>query len=284
MTRTTYRWIINPLFLLFTATCGENNISGSSCLSGVDSDSDGLTDDVECSAGTDPNNADSDGDGVTDNVEWLAPGGDGNEDGRFDALQNDVVSLSYPESNLRGSSRQQTLSNIELRVGEQASGFSQVQVLPKLTATEIDPNGAIAPLQFVRSGRSALVQIKYAGEYFSDDARFYWLGRPGATGAWPWCIPTLATPNSIGCMRPACAACASTSSRPLRLQAIRRVSWSGLHHACVNGVGMCSGTCRPRSCRPSWPGRPPPACPSAPSSTRAAPWPTPALPRARAST
>lgn len=129
---------------------------------------------------------DSDGDGVTDNVEWLAPGGDGNEDGRFDALQNDVVSLSYPESNLRGSSRQQTLSNIELRVGEQASGFRQVQVLPKLTATEVDPNGAIAPLQFVRSGRSALVQIKYAGEYFSDDARFYWLGRPGATGVSAW--------------------------------------------------------------------------------------------------
>ena len=72
MNRSKYRWLINPLFLLVTATCGDNSISGSTCLSGVDSDSDGLTDDVECSLGTDPNNGDSDGDGVLDGQEVAA--------------------------------------------------------------------------------------------------------------------------------------------------------------------------------------------------------------------
>lgn len=71
MNRSKLRWLINPLFLLFTATCGDSGTSGidPNCLSGVDSDNDGATDDVECNLGTDPKNADSDGDGVPDGTE-----------------------------------------------------------------------------------------------------------------------------------------------------------------------------------------------------------------------
>ncbi|MFO0573907.1 MAG: hypothetical protein U1A78_07920 [Polyangia bacterium] len=71
MRKSTLRWLINPLLLLLTATCGDNTIGGQngSCLSGVDSDGDGLTDDLECQAGSDPTKADTDGDGISDGQE-----------------------------------------------------------------------------------------------------------------------------------------------------------------------------------------------------------------------
>lgn len=69
------RWIVNPLFVLATATCSGNDIGGSdtNCLSGVDSDQDGIQNDAECAAGTDPFNPDTDGDGVRDEVELNYP-------------------------------------------------------------------------------------------------------------------------------------------------------------------------------------------------------------------
>ncbi len=97
MNRTKYRWLINPLFLLVTATCGDNSISGSTCLSGLDSDSDGLTDDVECSLGTDPNNGDSDGDGVLDGQEVAAGANPNSSDSDNDGVP-DSVEFAYPKA------------------------------------------------------------------------------------------------------------------------------------------------------------------------------------------
>jgi hypothetical protein len=97
MNRSKYRWLINPLFLLVTATCGDNSISGSTCLSGVDSDSDGLTDDVECSLGTDPNNGDSDGDGVLDGQEVAAGANPNSSDSDGDGVP-DSVEFAYPKA------------------------------------------------------------------------------------------------------------------------------------------------------------------------------------------
>lgn len=69
------RWIVNPLFFLATATCGNNGIGGTdtSCQVGVDSDKDNVNDDAECAAGTDPYNPDSDGDGLNDGMELAYP-------------------------------------------------------------------------------------------------------------------------------------------------------------------------------------------------------------------
>lgn len=97
MNRSKYRWLINPLFLLVTATCGDNSISGSTCLSGLDSDSDGLTDDVECSLGTDPNNGDSDGDGVLDGQEVAAGANPNSSDSDNDGVP-DSVEFAYPKA------------------------------------------------------------------------------------------------------------------------------------------------------------------------------------------
>jgi len=66
MNRNRFRWLINPLFLLVTATCGNTSLQGGNCASDVDSDSDGLNDDIECQIGTDPKNPDFNGDGLSD--------------------------------------------------------------------------------------------------------------------------------------------------------------------------------------------------------------------------
>ena len=65
-----------PFLMLMTATCTNDSISGSDCgsqVSGVDSDGDGLSDDVECKLGTDANKADTDGDGLSDGIEFNYP-------------------------------------------------------------------------------------------------------------------------------------------------------------------------------------------------------------------
>lgn len=132
MNRNKYRWIINPLFLLFTATCGENNISGSSCLSGVDSDSDGLTDDVECSAGTDPNNADSDGDGVSDGQEVAAGANPNSTDSDNDGVA-DSVEFGYPKACIASDNFAQRrpapacTTNEECQPGEMCKGLDPTQ-------------------------------------------------------------------------------------------------------------------------------------------------------------
>lgn len=74
MARHWLRWMISPLFVLATTTC-TNSIGNSqeNCLAGVDSDNDGVTNDVECAIGTDPENPDTDGDGVLDSVEINYP-------------------------------------------------------------------------------------------------------------------------------------------------------------------------------------------------------------------
>lgn len=95
---TLLRWIVGPLFALATVTCSGNGLDGSNlCTSGVDTDSDGLTDDVECLRGSDPTNPDSDGDGAKDGDE-VAAGSDPNaQDSDGDGL-SDGVELGYPRA------------------------------------------------------------------------------------------------------------------------------------------------------------------------------------------
>jgi hypothetical protein len=132
MNRTKYRWIINPLFLLFTATCGDNTINGSSCLSGVDSDSDGLTDDVECSLGTDPNNADSDGDGVSDGQEVSAGANPNSIDSDGDGV-SDSVEFAYPKACISSDNFAQRrpapacTSSADCQPGEMCKGLDPTQ-------------------------------------------------------------------------------------------------------------------------------------------------------------
>ena len=76
LNKTAMRWLLNPLLVLCTATCDSATISQETppaCPAGVDSDGDGVNDDAECAAGTDPNKADSDGDGISDGVELSYP-------------------------------------------------------------------------------------------------------------------------------------------------------------------------------------------------------------------
>ncbi len=101
MNRSKFRWLINPLFLLFTATCGDNGTSGvdpnaQNCLSGVDTDMDGANDDVECNLGTDPKNPDSDGDGVTDGQEIAIGSNPQSIDSDGDGVP-DATEVNYPK-------------------------------------------------------------------------------------------------------------------------------------------------------------------------------------------
>lgn len=72
------RWgalLASTALLSFTATCNSSDV-GANCSSlpaGLDSDHDGLTDDVECALGSDRFNADSDGDGLQDGIEYNYP-------------------------------------------------------------------------------------------------------------------------------------------------------------------------------------------------------------------
>lgn len=98
MRKSTMRWLINPLLLLLTATCGDNTIGGqnTSCLSGVDSDGDGLTDDLECQAGSDPTKTDTDGDGISDGEEEKLGTDPTKVDSDGDGM-SDSTELAYPK-------------------------------------------------------------------------------------------------------------------------------------------------------------------------------------------
>lgn len=98
MRKSTMRWLINPLLLLLTATCGDNTVGGqnTSCLSGVDSDGDGLTDDLECQAGSDPTKADTDGDGINDGEEEKLGTDPTKVDSDGDGM-SDSTELAYPK-------------------------------------------------------------------------------------------------------------------------------------------------------------------------------------------
>ena len=90
-------WILAPLFLLATATCSGNDISGQDqCASGVDTDGDGLNNDIECLRGTDSNNPDSDGDGALDGAEVAAGSDPMKTDSDGDGL-SDGAELAYPK-------------------------------------------------------------------------------------------------------------------------------------------------------------------------------------------
>lgn len=93
---TLQRWILGPLFALCTFTCSSNGLDGSNlCNSGVDTDGDGLADDLECLRGTDPSNPDSDGDGAKDGDEVAAGSDPSAQDSDGDGL-SDGVELAYP--------------------------------------------------------------------------------------------------------------------------------------------------------------------------------------------
>lgn len=80
------KWSLVTVWALSMATCsagrgieddmGEENPdggSGSLCAPGVDTDGDGLNNDVECMLGTNPRKADTDGDGLWDGIEVKYP-------------------------------------------------------------------------------------------------------------------------------------------------------------------------------------------------------------------
>ena len=96
--KTLQSWVWGSLFVLATATCDGSGINGSGlCTSGVDTDGDGLTDDIECLRGTDSNNPDSDGDGATDGAEVAAGADPLAQDSDGDGL-SDGVELAYPRT------------------------------------------------------------------------------------------------------------------------------------------------------------------------------------------
>ena len=96
--KTLQSWVWGSLFVLATATCDGNGINGSGlCSSGVDTDGDGLTDDIECLRGTDSNNPDSDGDGASDGAEVAAGADPLAQDSDGDGL-SDGVELAYPRT------------------------------------------------------------------------------------------------------------------------------------------------------------------------------------------
>ena len=127
------RWILNPLIVLATATCGDTGTAGQNtgmemCLSGVDSDGDGISDDVECRDGTDPNSADSDGDGIPDGEEirlGLDPtNADSDKDGVIDFIE-----LNYPkicvafDRNLQTRPPKECTSQSACNSGEECQGL-----------------------------------------------------------------------------------------------------------------------------------------------------------------
>lgn len=70
-------WLLGTVLAFSMGSCNNTPVNGDDvnplCLSTGDADGDGVTDEVECTDGTDPNNPDSDGDGVTDGVEKAYP-------------------------------------------------------------------------------------------------------------------------------------------------------------------------------------------------------------------
>lgn len=70
-----FGWLLGSLLALQTVSCQDTSIEGTDtlCSNTGDTDFDGISDDQECTLGTDPQNPDSDGDGVTDGVEVAYP-------------------------------------------------------------------------------------------------------------------------------------------------------------------------------------------------------------------
>jgi hypothetical protein len=86
------------------------------CVAPVDTDADGIPDDVETAIGTDPNAADSDGDGIADNVETSPDGSttgpytavDSDGDGVIDAKDLDSDNDCLPDANEMATYRDDT--------------------------------------------------------------------------------------------------------------------------------------------------------------------------------
>ncbi|MUH73642.1 choice-of-anchor L domain-containing protein [Psychrosphaera haliotis] len=84
----------------------SNNNIGDSVFISYDTDGDGLTNNVEATLGTDPNNPDSDGDGINDGVEVVDQNNpvDSDNDGVIDALDpdddNDGIATAKEDANL----------------------------------------------------------------------------------------------------------------------------------------------------------------------------------------
>lgn len=135
MKKTRFRWLINPLFLLSTVTyCDSGNITGGNearCAPEVDSDSDGLNNDVECAFGSDPYSSDTDKDGLLD-AEEKAAGTNPNSDDSDGDGTSDKAELSYPKVCVAQDRAQQRrdptghafacTSNAECQAGESCNG------------------------------------------------------------------------------------------------------------------------------------------------------------------
>lgn len=98
MKKSPWRWLLNPLLVLVTATCGDMSQTGldTRCFPGVDTDGDSITDDVECQIGSDPMNSDTDGDGVSDGKEFDLGSSPTKIDSDDDGIP-DSTELAYPK-------------------------------------------------------------------------------------------------------------------------------------------------------------------------------------------
>lgn len=67
------RWLLCPLFVFAAASCESTPLGGGPCSEGIDSDLDGINNDVECILGTNPEDGDSDKDGLSDGAEYNFP-------------------------------------------------------------------------------------------------------------------------------------------------------------------------------------------------------------------
>ena len=130
MNRKHLRWLINPVFLLAAATCNNEGgqVQGGMCQSGADTDSDGLTDDIECRIGSDPNNPDTNGDGISDGDAYNLGLDPTKLDSDGDGVP-DAVELAYPKiclANERNDQRrpvQVCTATSECQAGEQCKGL-----------------------------------------------------------------------------------------------------------------------------------------------------------------
>ncbi len=141
MKKSKFRWLINPLFLLATTVTYCDGVGGGTnenCLSGVDTDGDGLNNDLECSFGSDINNPDSDGDGVSDKDEKDA-GTDPNKSDSDGDMVSDKDELAYPKICV---AQDRNLQRRDSMTGLAPACTSNDQCMPGETCNGLDPTNS----------------------------------------------------------------------------------------------------------------------------------------------